>query len=51
MFINKNDDFKGWEDWKEKNYSGMECVFSFERKGNTAAITGDQVALTNIRIM
>ncbi|MCR5734995.1 MAG: HD-GYP domain-containing protein [Lachnospiraceae bacterium] len=76
MFITKSDDFKDWEDWKERNKEGIDCVFTFERKGNTittvtenlgihirnittitddtqdiyATLTGDQVALTNIRI-
>ena len=77
MYINKKEEFKGWEDWKAQNHAGIECVFSFAREGNTittttenmgiyiknvttiddnttdvyAAITGDQVALTNIRVM
>ncbi|MBO5552468.1 MAG: HD domain-containing protein [Lachnospiraceae bacterium] len=77
MYINKKEEFKGWEDWKAQNRAGIDCVFSFAREGNTittttenmgiyiktvttiddntedvyAAITGDQVALTNIRIM
>jgi len=76
MYINKKEEFKGWEDWKAQNHAGIKCVFSFAREGNTittttenmgiyiknvttiddnttdvyAAITGDQVALTNIRI-
>ena len=74
--VNRSDGFAGWEAWKETNKAGIDCVFSFERKGNTvithtenmgiriknltlidddieeiyAAITGDQCALTDIRI-
>ena len=77
MYINKKEEFKGWEDWKARNKAGIDCTFSFERTGNTittitenmgiyiknvttidddttdvyAALTGDQVALTNISIM
>lgn len=76
MYINKKEDFKDWEDWKIRNKNGIDCVFTFTRKGNTittvtenmgiyiknitiitddtkdiyAALTGDQVALTDIRI-
>ena len=74
--VNKSEEFEGWEAWKEKNKEGIDCVFTFERKGNTvitvtenmgiriknlmliddeiediyAAVTGDQCALTDIRI-
>ena len=75
--INKNDDFDGWDSWKEFNHKGYDCTVSFELKDNSviirtenhgislkntaiikkddsqiiyAALTGDQVALTNIRI-
>lgn len=77
MYINKKEEFRGWEDWKARNKTGIDCTFSFERTGNTittitenmgiyiknvttidddtadvyVAITEDQVALTNIRIM
>lgn len=76
IYVNKKDEFGGWEDWKEKNRNGIDCVVKFTRKGNIittvtenmgiyiknvttitddtqyiyAAISGDQVALTDIRI-
>ncbi len=76
IIVNRKNEFAGWDDWKEKNRSGIDCVVSFSRKGDTittvtenmgihlknvttitdgtqdiyAAITGDQVALTGIKI-
>ncbi|MCR5301305.1 MAG: HD-GYP domain-containing protein [Lachnospiraceae bacterium] len=72
----KNDDFEGWDAWKEFNKKGFDCTVTFERHDsritvrtenagiilkNTAtihndndkiyaALTGDQCAITNIRI-
>ncbi len=76
MFVDQSKEFKGWEDWKERNKNGIDCVFTFTRNENIitiitenmgiyiknviiimddtqdvyAALTGDQVALTDIRI-
>ena len=76
MNVKKQDDFNGWDDWKEKNKQGYDCEVSFARKANIittttencgiainnmtkvldgvdniyVALTGDQCALTNIRI-
>ncbi len=76
LFTNKNDDFQGWDEWKQFIKDGFECTVSFERKDNKVtvrtenggiyirniseikgdskkiyvALTGDEVALTNIRI-
>ena len=77
MIINKSSEFTGWEDWKEANKKGFDCVVNFYRVGNMVTIetenmgisiklismiyddeakdvyvclTGDQVALTNIKI-
>ncbi len=73
----RNDDFEGWDSWKNYNKEGFDCTFMFEREGqnvtirtenygiiqkNTAsilndndviyvALTGDQTAITNIRIV
>ena len=69
-------EFDGWDDWKERNKQGLDCIVTFEKNGDTiivtgelggvvtrstttinddvdvvyAALTGDQCALTNIRI-
>ena len=76
LTVEKNDDFRDWDSWKEINKKGFDCIVSFERKEdrlimttvnqgihirNTTyigsdvkvytALTGDQVALTDIRII
>ncbi|MBO4890726.1 MAG: HD domain-containing protein [Lachnospiraceae bacterium] len=75
LVVDRNDDFVGWEEWKETNKAGYDSKISFDRKAdriimhtvnhgititNTtyigadrqvyAALTGDQCALTDIRI-
>ena len=76
IVVTKNDDFPGWDEWKEANKQGCDYEITFERKGdiivtyteilglsvvNTTvirdgadkvyvALTGDQCALTNIKI-
>lgn len=75
-FVNRNDDFEGWDAWKEFNKKGFDCTVTFERHENIVtvrtensgimlkntasiingndmiyvALTGDQCAITNIRI-
>lgn len=76
IVVNRNDDFDGWETWKEQNKQGMDCTILIRKKGNVvivttengginikststireeapvvyAALTGDQCAITNIRV-
>ena len=76
MFVDRTEDFRGWDAWKEMNKQGLDCSFAFRKEGEKiitvsqnggisiryittinnasstvyAALTGDQVALTNIRI-
>ena len=76
FFINQNDSFQGWDNWKESNRKGMDCVVNIKRDGKTIilstencgiflkcttrlknenekvyiSVTGDQCAITNIRI-
>ena len=75
LFVNRQMSFVGWDEWKEMNKQGYNCVINFERKDNKitlstenlgiliknttyvddkkkvyVALTGDQVALTDIRI-
>lgn len=75
LTVEKDEDFRDWDSWKEINKKGFDCIVSFERNAdrlimttanhgihirNTtyigsdvkvyAALTGDQVALTDIRI-
>ena len=74
--LDKKEDFVGWDEWKEKNRQGMDCVITVTREQNRitvetenlgisihcvttihdevenvfVALTGDQVALTDIRV-
>ena len=74
--VEKGEQFKGWDAWKELNKKGMDCTVSIERSGNNIklsttnfgiyienvttispdqkdvlfALSGDQCAITNIRI-
>ena len=76
FFINQNDAFEGWDNWKKANREGLDCVVNIKRDGRTiilstencgiflkcttklktddekvyVAVTGDQCAITNIRI-
>ncbi len=76
MIARRTDVFKGWDDWKQTNKEGFDCVITFRRDGNKVnmitenrglsllgtsvitdggdklyvALTGDQCAITNIRI-
>ena len=76
LFINEEDEFPGWNAWKDENKKGMDCVVNFKVSENKitmtttnlglfirntttitdgaddlyVAITGDQVAITDIRI-
>ena len=76
LIVNKNDDFAGWDAWKQALKDGIDCSVTFKRKGNQiitttenrglfikntttlngnpdklyVAITGDQVAITTIKI-
>lgn len=76
LIVNKNDNFGGWEAWKQINREGMDCVVKFEQEGSKivtmtensglairctttikdgregiyVALTGDQCAITDIRI-
>lgn len=77
IIVHKEEDFNGWEEWKDINKKGMDCEIGITFKNRTitvttvnqgiavksitklvgnvpdtvyAVLTGDQVALTNIRI-
>ncbi|MBO4901406.1 MAG: HD domain-containing protein [Lachnospiraceae bacterium] len=76
LTVSKQDDFPGWDAWKETHKKGLDCVASFVRIDDTitmntenlgistrntttipnapkniyVALTGDQCALTDIRI-
>ena len=76
LMVTKDDDFDGWDGWKEFLRNGIDCTVTFEVEGNKittrtenygilirniseirgepeviyACLTGDQTAITNIRI-
>ena len=80
IIANREDDFEGWDAWKQKNKEGFDCAVRIRREENKitvstrnfglsvtsttlipkdlmnedtpvfAALTGDQCAMTNIRI-
>ena len=80
IIVRREDDFVGWDEWKNRNREGFDCTVSIVREGKKitaitrnfglsvtgitilpeeaanghmpvyAALTGDQCALTNIRI-
>lgn len=76
LIVNMQDDFGGWDAWKNANKEGFDCTISFRRDDKKiitttenlglslnvtttvlddpfeiyAALTGDQCAITNIRI-
>ena len=37
--INQNDSFEGWDAWKEKNKSGMDCHVEIKKIGNQIIVT------------
>ena len=39
IFVEKNDDFPGWDAWKANNKKGFECTISFERRGGRIIMT------------
>ncbi len=75
--VHKRESFTGWNDWKEANKKGLDCVVEIRRDGNGitmqtenlgiaihsvttirddvkdvyVALTGDQCAITNIRVI
>ena len=77
LTMKREENFAGWEKWKQLNKDGYECKVYFRKKGNKiitvtdnlgvyisnvtavkemsgkvcAAITGDQIALTDIRVI
>lgn len=36
--IVRDDEFVGWNKWKEENKKGVDCVVTFERKGNRVTV-------------
>ena len=76
LFVDRDDEFDGWDAWRAFNKAGYDCTVYFKKEENRismrtenngitikntltitdgpeklyAALTGDQCAITNIRI-
>ncbi len=50
IIVRKRDDLAGWDDWKKKNIKNVTTLNDDDTKDIYAALSGDQVALTDIRI-
>ncbi len=37
--VNRNEEFDGWDKWKEECKKGFDCVLSIERKDNTVVVS------------
>lgn len=38
LLVSKNDDFEGWDAWKERNKNGMDCSVTFKREGKQITV-------------
>ena len=49
LIVNMGDDFEGWDAWKEQNKKGMECLVTFERRGDRIVLKTENcgVNITN----
>ncbi|MCR4735878.1 MAG: HD-GYP domain-containing protein [Treponema sp.] len=45
ILINKNDNFEGWEAWKELNKKGMDCSVSISRLGRKITVTTENAGI------
>ena len=50
-FVNKNDEFEGWEEWKAINKAGKECEVSFKRKGNKITTSTENIGIAIRNVM
>ncbi len=46
IVINKTEQFKGWEDWKEMNKKGMDCSFNLKREGKKITVTTENAGIS-----
>ena len=45
-FAMKKDGFVGWEDWKNKNKEGLECILTFTRRANRITMTTSNLGIS-----
>ncbi|MBP5332510.1 MAG: diguanylate cyclase, partial [Lachnospiraceae bacterium] len=50
LSVHRQDDFAGWDDWKEKNKAGFDCTVTFEKNDNVVTMTTENlgIAVKNI---
>ena len=50
IIVNKNDDFLGWDFWKNRFKEGLDCTVKIQRKGNIVTIHTENngIAITSI---
>lgn len=46
FIVKKDDEFTGWDVWKEKNRKGFECEVSFRRKKNKIIMTTSNAGIS-----
>ena len=39
VYVNKTEEFEGWDKWKERNKEGFDCKVLLKRSGNTITMT------------
>ena len=46
MHINKNDNFEGWDAWKNLNKKGMDCTVFIKREGRRLTVTTENAGIS-----
>ncbi len=51
--INKNDDFEGWDSWKEKNKKGIDCEVLIKYEGKKITVTTENagIAIKSVSVL
>ena len=45
LLVNKNDDFRGWDPWKEYLKKGFDCTVTFERQDNRITVRTENAGI------
>jgi hypothetical protein len=46
QIVNMSDEFEGWNEWKQFNRKGFDCVVNFEYKDNKIIVTTENMGLS-----
>ena len=46
LSVHRQDNFAGWDDWKEKNKEGFDCTVTFEKNGNDVTLTTENLGIS-----